>query len=147
MDIKVREASKEDIESILKIYSQPSIDHGEILKTDRAKEIFEIINRYPSYKIYIATANEEVVGTVAVLIMHNLGHLGKKSAIFESIAVSPEWQAKGIGRFMLKHATDKCIEADCYKITLSAGIQREKAHKFYESLGFTQHGFSYKLLI
>lgn len=147
MDIKVREARTEDIESILKIYSQPSIDHGEILKIDRAKEIFEIINRYPLYKIYVATVNGEVVGTVAVLIMHNLGHLGKKSAVFESIAVLPEWQGKGIGRFMLKYATDKCIEADCYKITLSADIKRERAHKFYESLGFIQHGFSYMRLI
>jgi GNAT superfamily N-acetyltransferase len=38
--------------------------------------------------------------------MHNIGHLGKKSAIFESVAVSPEWQGQGIGKKMLKSAVE-----------------------------------------
>ncbi|MEE4240945.1 MAG: GNAT family N-acetyltransferase [Desulfopila sp.] len=147
MDIAIRKAVVDDIESILKIYAQPSIDDGVMLNLDNAKKIFEIINNYPSYTIYVATINGEVVGTIAVLIMHNIGHLGSKSAVFESIAVLPDWQGKGIGKSMLRFATEKCKEAKCYKITLSANIKRENAHKFYASLGFIQHGISYKYLI
>ncbi len=147
MKICVREADDSDIEEILKIYSQPSIDNGDILTIGEANEIFKIIKTYPSYKIYVSTVNEMVVGTIAVLIMHNIGHLGKKSAILESIAVQPEWQNKGIGKTMLKHVTEICKEAGCYKISLSANIKREKAHKFYESLGFVQHGYSFKYII
>jgi GNAT superfamily N-acetyltransferase len=147
MKIEFRKANDDNIEKILKIYAQPSIDNGTIISIKEARKIFERLKNYPSYTIYVAAVNEEVVGTIAVLIMDNIGHLGSKSAIFESIAVLPEWQGKGIGKSMLRFATEKCKEAKCYKITLSADIKREKAHKFYESLGFTQHGFSYKYLI
>jgi GNAT superfamily N-acetyltransferase len=102
---------------------------------------------YPSYKIYVVEINEVVVGTIAVLIMHNIGHLSRKSAIFESIAVLPQWQAKGVGKAIIRFATDICKSAGCYKITLSANIKRTKAHSFYESLGFIQHGYSYMYAI
>ncbi len=147
MKIDVRQATIDDIEAILKIYSQPAIDDGVSLEVDEAKKIFDIINTYPSYTIYLATVKGEVVGTIAVLIMDNIGHLGKQSAIFESIAVLPEWQGKGVGKELLRFAINKCKKANCYKITLSANIKRKAAHRFYESIGFTQHGVSYKYII
>lgn len=147
MNTCIREAHEEDIEGILKIYSQPSIDNGVYLAPNEAKEIFRTIESYPNYKIYVSEIDNNIVGTIAVLIMHNIGHLGKKSAVFESIAVLPEWQGRGIGKKMLEHAIDLCKEHGCYKITLSANIKREKAHQFYESLGFVQHGISFKYKI
>lgn len=147
MNIDVREAGESDIGNILEIYSQPSIDNGIVLKIGEAEEIFRTIKSYPNYKIYIAKIEKTIAGTIAVLIMHNIGHLGKQSAIFESFAVLPEWQNKGIGKALIKHVTEICKDAGCYKITLSADLQRTKAHNFYESLGFTQHGYSYKYLI
>jgi GNAT superfamily N-acetyltransferase len=144
MNINIREAREEDIEAILEIYSQPSIDNGICLNHKEAKEIFRIIETYPNYKIYVAEIENRIVGTIAVLIMHNIGHLGKKSAIFESIAVLPEWQGQGIGKRMLENSIEICKEIGCYKITLSANIKRDKAHQFYESLGLVQHGISFK---
>jgi len=34
-------------------------------------------------------------------------------------------------------------EKGCYKLTLSSNLRREAAHAFYESLGFTKHGYSF----
>jgi ribosomal protein S18 acetylase RimI-like enzyme len=143
MNLLIRQATDDDIDAILEIYSQPSIDNGITLTIDEARKIFRSFASYPSYKIYVAVMHQVVVGTIAVLIMDNIGHLGKKSAIFESIAVLPQWQGKGIGKALLRFATDICKSAECYKITLSANINRTKAHSFYESLGFIQHGYSY----
>lgn len=144
MNICIRQAHEEDIEGILAIYSQPSIDNGVCLSHKEATEIFRTIESYPNYKIYVSEVDDRIVGTITVLIMHNIGHLGKKSALFESIAVLPEWQGRGIGKKMLEYAINLCKEHGCYKITLSADIKREKAHHFYKSLGFVQHGMSFK---
>jgi hypothetical protein len=38
------------------------------------------------------------------------------------------------------HACEECRLAGCYKLTLSSGLPREGAHRFYESLGFERHG-------
>ena len=34
-------------------------------------------------------------------------------------------------------------EQGCYKLALSSGMPREAAHRFYESLGFRRHGYSF----
>ena len=147
MKIVIREAVVLDIDIILEIYSQPTIDNGVVLKSEEAKEIFKMIVLYPNYKIYVAEFDKTIVGTIAVLIMHNIGHLGKPSAIFESFAVLPEYQNQGIGRKIIKYVMDLCKEAGCYKITLSADLKRDIAHNFYETLGFVKHGYSYKYII
>jgi hypothetical protein len=33
----------------------------------------------------------------------------------------------------------------CYKLVLSSGLARERAHVFYEHLGFQRHGFRFLL--
>lgn len=147
MKISIREAVVFDIDKILEIYSQPAIDNGIVLKTEEAKDIFNIIKSYPNYKIYVAETNKTIVGTIAVLIMHNIGHLGRQSAILESFAVLPEYQNQGTGKALIKYVMGICKEAGCYKITLSADLKRQKAHTFYEKLGFVQHGYSYKHII
>jgi GNAT superfamily N-acetyltransferase len=86
-----------------------------------------------------------IVGTFALLVMDNLGHLGAPSAIVEDVAVDPQHQGHGIGRAMMKFALDRAQEQGCYKLMLSSNAKRERAHAFYESLGFTRHGFSFRV--
>jgi hypothetical protein len=46
---------------------------------------------------------------------------------------------------MMKYAMDISRQKHCYKMVLSSHLRREKAHKFYESLGFKKHGFSFDI--
>jgi GNAT superfamily N-acetyltransferase len=59
------------------------------------------------------------VGTFALLIMDNLGHLGTPSAIIEDVAVDPTLQGQGIGRQMMRHALQLAAANGCYKAALS----------------------------
>lgn len=52
-------------------------------------------------------------------------------------------QGQGIGKQMMEYAMAVCREHDRYKMRLSSNLKREQAHRFYESLGFTRHGYSY----
>jgi len=36
-----------------------------------------------------------------------------------------------------------CRSAGCYKLALSSNLKRAGAHRFYDSLGFERHGFSF----
>ena len=44
-------------------------------------------------------------------------------------------------RFALARARDK----RCYKLVLSSNARRERAHAFYEALGFERHGYSFRI--
>jgi ribosomal protein S18 acetylase RimI-like enzyme len=47
----------------------------------------------------------------------------------------------------MAHAQVMAREAGCYKLVLSSNQKRERAHAFYESLGFQRHGFSFVIEI
>lgn len=142
MNITNRIATEQDVESILAIYLNSNLDKN-ILNIEAAQSIFKKIAQYPDYKIYIVEADSKPIGTFALLIMDNLGHLGTPSAVVEDVAVIAEYQGKGIGKKMMEFAKQIAKEKGCYKLTLSSNLRREAAHAFYESLGFTKHGYSF----
>lgn len=144
-DLRVRAATEADLGGVLALYGQPDLDNGVVLSQADAAAIFARFARYPSYTLYVAELGGAVVGTFALLVMDNLGHLGAPSAIVEDVAVDPRHQGKGIGAAMMAFAVDRAREADCYKVMLSSNARRERAHAFYESIGFVRHGFSFRL--
>jgi GNAT superfamily N-acetyltransferase len=143
MNLMIREANKNDLSSIISLYSQPSMDNGQVLLLNEAQIVFERTRNYPFYKVYVAILDEEIVGAFELLIMDNLAHRGMPSAIIEDVAVAEEHQSKGVGRAMLQYAMKICKEMGCYKAALSSNLKREQAHEFYESLGFQKHGYSF----
>jgi GNAT superfamily N-acetyltransferase len=143
MKIEIRKATGRDLPSILDLYTHLGMDDGSILTLKEAKRIFNRMKTYPDYKLYIALMDKEIIGTFALIIMDNLGHRGAPSGIIEDVVVHPEWRRKGVGKRMMQFAMEQCKERDCYKMTLSSNIKREDAHRFYESLGFKKHGYSF----
>ncbi len=142
-DMQIRKATSVDIPFILRLFAQKDLDNGKIISEEEANEILEKFRIYPNYSLYVAEIGGQIVGTFELLIMDNLAHQGKPSGIVEDVVVSDEFQSKGIGREMMAYAMDMCRKSGCYKLTLSSSIHRERAHQFYENLGFKKHGYSF----
>jgi GNAT superfamily N-acetyltransferase len=145
MEPIIRPAVKAELPSILRLYAQPELDNGAVLSLAAAETIFDRMQRYPDYRIYVAEVERQIVGTFALLIMDNLAHVGAPSGVIEDVAVAPAWQGRGIGKRMMEFARECCREAGCYKMVLSSNTKREQAHAFYESLGFEKHGYSFRV--
>jgi GNAT superfamily N-acetyltransferase len=145
MDLQIRKAKKSDISSFLDLYAQLDIDAGQILDLCSAEKLFDKIQTYPNYNVYIAVLNDKVVGTLELLIMDNMAHLGTPSGIVEDVVVQSDFRGQGIGKKMMQFALDECRKAGCYKMTLSSNLRRDRAHHFYESLGFKKHGYSFQI--
>ncbi len=145
--LSCRTASKADLPEILRLYAQPDLDDGKVLPLSEAERIFERMARYSDYTIYVAVCDDQIVGTFALLIMDNLGHLGTPSAVIDDVAVDPAWQGRGVGNMMIHYALEVARKKGCYKAALSSNLKRERAHAFYESLGFERHGYSFRVNI
>lgn len=143
MDVHVRQATAADLPSVLALYAQPAMDNGQVLSIEEAEQLLAQFSHYPNYRLFVACDADRVVGTFALLVMHNLAHQGTPSAIVEDVVVSDAHQSQGIGRDMMHHAMALAREAGCYKLVVSSNQKRERAHAFYESLGFQRHGFSF----
>jgi GNAT superfamily N-acetyltransferase len=143
-ELSFRPASKADLAGVLRLYAQPEIDDGRVLPLAEAERIFDRMSHYPDYGLHVALKDGQVVGTFALLVMDNLGHLGAPSAIIEDVAVDPALHGQGIGKGMMRYALRLAQERGCYKAMLSSNLKRARAHQFYESLGFKRHGYSFR---
>ena len=143
MSVTIRQARQSDLATILALYAQPEIDDGAVLPVAEAEEIFRRFSAYPDYRLFVAEHQGEIVGSYALLIMDNLGHQGARSAVIEDVVVDPAFQGAGIGKAMMRHALAEARIKGCYKAALSSNLKRERAHAFYDSLGFERHGYSF----
>jgi ribosomal protein S18 acetylase RimI-like enzyme len=143
--IIIEEAKQSELSAILDLYALPDMDCGEVLSLSEASAIFEKINHYPDYKIYVAKENGKVIGTFSLLIVENIIHQGHSSGLVESVVVHTNYRSLGIGKKMMEYAIQKCKEANCHKMSLSSRTIRERAHSFYERLGFKKHGYSFMI--
>jgi GNAT superfamily N-acetyltransferase len=148
MTLHIREATADDLPQVLALYAQPGLDDGQVMSETQARAIHSQFARYPNYRLFVASdaqAPHEIIGSYALLVMHNLAHRGTPSAIAEDVVVHEARRSNGVGREMMAHAMAEAQAAGCYKLALSSNKRRERAHEFYESLGFERHGYSYVL--
>ncbi len=143
-ELTFRPAKKADIPTLLDLYR---VFDGDApgLSLVAAETIFARTQTYPNYTVYLAEQADEVIGTFALLIMDNLAHQGMPEGIVENVVVAPHAQKQGIGKAMMEYAMQLCAEAGCYKLVLSSNVRNERAHKFYESLGFEKYGYSFRV--
>lgn len=141
--VEVRAATEDDLPQVLQLYAQPEIDDGEVPELDDAKNLLKRFAAYPNYKLYVALLDAKIVGSFALLIMDNIGHMGARSGVMEDVVVDPTIHRKGIGKAMMSAAFEVCRTNNCYKLSLSANLKRDAAHSFYEAIGFERHGYSF----
>ncbi len=146
-NLVIRKAIKDDLQEVLRLYATADSDNEDILSVEDALNIFDKFIIYPNYSLYVACFNNKIVGTFELLIMDNLGHKGKPAGITESVVVDKNYRSRGIGAKMMEYAIKVCRDNDCYKLTLSSNLKRERAHKFYENIGFIKHGYSFLMEI
>jgi GNAT superfamily N-acetyltransferase len=141
--VEIRDASEGDLPAVLHILAESGIDGGESFTLEEAREHFGRIRQRPGFRLLVAIVDGEIVGTYVLQIMEKLGKRGTPAGVVEDVAVLPSRQGQSIGRAMMEHARDACRQAGCYKLALSSNLRREDAHRFYDSLGFERHGFSF----
>lgn len=139
----IREATEEDLPGLVALYAQLKSE-GSGLTLDRAREIFARIRKHPNYRVFVAE-DGGILGTFALLIFDALGYRGTPVGVVEDVVVDQQARGRGIGRKMMEFAMEQCRQAGCYKMMLSSNLHREEAHRFYDSLGFERHGYSFRV--
>ncbi len=144
MTLHIRKANDSDVPSILRLVSQLDIAGEAPLSVEDGVQLLRRMAGYPNYAVYVAETDPgTVVGTFALLVMDNFAHRGAPSAIVEDVCVDASARGQGIGRAMMDFAMDIARQNGCYKLVLSSNGARTRAHDFYRSLGFAQHGLSF----
>lgn len=142
--LTLRKAVAADIPLLVELYA--AMDGEPPLTLETAVALFEQIEQVPDYSIYLASLNAEVIGTFSLLLAPTFMHRGlHRFALLDAVMVKPDFRGQGLGKAMVQAALHISREQGCYKLMLSSNLKRDRAHQFYQSLGFRQHGWSFSL--
>ena len=143
MDATIRPARMDDLLALLELYKLLEVANEAPLPWERAHAKLLDILSSAHHRIYVAESDNTVVGTFALIFIGGLPHRARDSCVVEDVVVAAARQGEGLGKTMMEFARERCAERDCYKLVLSSHVRREAAHRFYESLGFDRHGYSF----
>lgn len=143
MNLTIRIACVADVASLLSLYKLLEVVTEPAVSLECGLARFRDLESNPHHRLYVAEIGAAIVGTFSLIFIPGLSHSARDSCVVEDVVVAYELQSAGIGKKMMRFAMAVCVARDCYKLVLSSHVRRERAHRFYEGLGFHKHGYSY----
>lgn len=127
----VRQAVISDAKDIYHI-NKTSLGYDYDLEKQKAK-IQAVLND-STQVIFVAETNNKVVGYIHLVNYDVIYADNFKNCL--GLAVDNEYKRNGIGSALLKQAEIWAKENGAVGICLCSGVEREKAHQFYQSQGY-----------
>ena len=147
-NIDLREAILADADTLAALLAQMDDDepqHAPDFDGKYMREILSDMAAYPDFRAYLVFDRGEPVGSFSLMIFSSPSHRGTRQAMLDAVVVARSRRGAGIGEAMIRRALQIAAGAGCYKMTLSSNLKRVDAHRFYESIGFRQHGISFSM--
>jgi GNAT superfamily N-acetyltransferase len=119
---------------------------GQIV-TDAQRAAFDAIAADPNNQVYVAVLDDAVVGTFQLTFIRQLSYGGCLVAQVESVFVHASARSRGVGRLMMGFARAEAERRGALRLQLTSNLRRERAHRFYERLGFVASHKGMKLYL
>ncbi|MBX7105326.1 MAG: GNAT family N-acetyltransferase [Gemmataceae bacterium] len=108
-----------------------------------ARTATDLFDRTPSNQLtFVAHKGDRIVGTTSLLIDQKYIHSGGRVGHIEDVAVVPDFQRRGIGTALVKHAVEIARARGCYKVILHCFSELSP---FYQQLGFRDFNIGMRL--
>ena len=72
-------------------------------------------------------------------VLHRPGPVGRVSML----VVSEAARGRGVGKALMTAVETKCAGLGCVLVEVTSNIRRDKAHRFYEGLGYEKTSFRF----
>lgn len=138
MDVVIRDSKFEDFNDVFLLFKQlwPS-------KKLNFNDLMTVFNRgiqSNTDKYICAEIDNKVIGFCAFSVVNNFWQEGYIAYVYAMI-VDDSYRSNVIGKNLLEKAFNIAKLNNCKKIELDSGFPREKAHKFYEKIGFEKRAY------
>lgn len=150
-DINIRLATLDDLPAIVQLLTQDEVAGSRENYSDPIAfsyiQAFKQIESEPNNEIIVAELDKKIIASLQFTIISCLTNQGGKRAHIEAVMVAPNFRAQGIGSTLLKWAINRAQQKDCYVVQLTSNKKRQRAHCFYQRLGFkaTHEGFKLEI--
>lgn len=135
--INIRPAVRHDIPAIIALY-QHLTEGDEVPSQSVAEDIFDRFHAYPGSAIFLCEVDGSIAASCTLVVIPNLTHGGKPYGLVENVVTHRDFRNRGLGKKLLRYASERAWAADCYKLMLMTGSKRPETLGFYLAAGFEQ---------
>lgn len=139
MTLKMRRATRDDLEDIVALLADDVLDAGREVKGERLdpcyERAFNAIDADPNQLLAIFE-DDGLVGCLQLTFIPGPSRRGALRGQIESVRIAAGRRGEGLGTKMFQMAIDECRRRGCRYVQLTADKSRIDAHRFYERLGF-----------
>lgn len=146
--IEIRIATEDDLPHLVRLMAEmddQDFDAHDTNAMQSMRETMDMMARYPDFKTWLVLEAGHPVASFSLMIFCSPSHGGARQALLDAVVVQRDRRGAGLGAAMLEHALRVAASFGCYKLMLSSNLKRVDAHRFYEHLGFRQHGISFSI--
>ena len=131
----VREAKKEDLDALLKLYLY--LHEDSIPKPcDQLDETWASIIDDPNHHLIVNEIDGRIVSSCVCVIIPNLTRNVRPYAFVENVVTHAEYRGNGYAGECLAYAKKIAVQENCYKMMLLTGSRNPDTFHFYEKAGY-----------
>ena len=136
-EIRVREARADDAPTLVSLIIDLGhpIEEADVL---RNLETLTLSGLLP----LVATDGDRVIGMCgisAMVTVHRPAPVGRVSVMI----VDEAYRGRGVGALLVAEAERRLAERGCKIVEVTSNMRRERAHQFYEKLGYGRTSFRF----
>jgi ribosomal protein S18 acetylase RimI-like enzyme len=144
MSLAIRNAQVKDFDDIYPLFGQlwpnKPIDKAELKKAyDRGADS-------NNDEFLCAVIDGKIAGFCAYAIVNNLWQEGRIGYIY-AMVVDEALRGKGVGTKLINESLERAKAQGLKRMELDSGFPRERAHKFYEKLGFEKRAYLFSYVL
>jgi ribosomal protein S18 acetylase RimI-like enzyme len=144
MKLELRKSTEHDFDSVFPLFEQ--LWPNKQLDKEALNLVFIRAVYSENDELFCALDNDKIIGFCSYAIVNNLWQEGKISYMYAMI-VDEGYRGNGIGTKLMKCAIEDSKKKGLKRLELDSGFPREKAHKFYETLGFEKRAYLFSYVL
>jgi GNAT superfamily N-acetyltransferase len=129
-EIDIRDARLEDSTQLAELSGQL----GYPSTAEQIRQRLKAIADFPESAIFVAASGNTVAGFVGVQVLHTLE--ADQRVEVTALVVLEEFRSQGVGKLLMARAEEWARSQRCTIIGLRSNVIRERAHSFYQRLGY-----------
>jgi GNAT superfamily N-acetyltransferase len=137
--VTIRPAKRGDLPAIVRLFGDDDLaakHPAHLTLTDSQYAAFDAIEQDPHNHVYVAEMGGAVIGTFQLTFIRQLSYGGCLVAQVESVHVDSGVRSHGVGARMMDFARAEAERRGAFRLQLTSNLKRERAHRFYERLGY-----------
>jgi GNAT superfamily N-acetyltransferase len=144
MEVEIREAKKTDFNEIYPLFEQ--LWPAKAINRPELEKAFVRGAESDNDEFFRAMLDDKIIGFCAYAIVINLWQEGRIGYIY-AMVVDEKYRGQGVGTKLIRAALGKAQEQGLKRMELDSGFPRERAHAFYQRLGFEKRAYLFSYIL